>query len=147
MQPREYWNRMEVKSSICGKVNLPQFSDPHYPSVFWLRLDCDTESVFVSSTAHLSACYCNPRFPWGLLWQGLSWGGGTTHTPGTVCGKTIGTCASHRDDIKTDWTGWIGKALRLAHPSLSRTSLMLALVMMASSHLNHWSLCCRMKVV
>lgn len=35
----------------------------------------------------------------------------------------------------------------LAHPSLSSTSLMLALVMMASSHLNHWSLCCRMKVV
>ena len=33
------------------------------------------------------------------------------------------------------------------HPSLSSTSAMLALVMMASSHLNHWSLCCRMKLV
>lgn len=37
-------------------------------------------------------------------------------------------------------------ALR-SHPSLSSTSFMLALVMTASSHLNHWSLCWRMKLV
>lgn len=34
-----------------------------------------------------------------------------------------------------------------SYPSLSSTSLMLALVIMASSHLNHWSLCWRMKLV
>lgn len=34
-----------------------------------------------------------------------------------------------------------GVGFLTAHPSLSSTASMLALVMMASSHLNHWSLC------
>lgn len=40
-----------------------------------------------------------------------------------------------------------GRWLCPTYPSLSSTSSMLALVMMASSHLNHWSLCCRIKLV
>lgn len=89
------WNRMGVEEQHLwfSKPSLVLKSSFGFSAGLRFRV-----RAFVSTSTH----YCESLRRPGSPPTGVMLGDGTTHTPGTVCGKTTGTCASHRGDIKTD---------------------------------------------